>query len=246
MAGSLTIPNTFSAQSGDVPVSELDDDFTAVADYVNDREIASGTLVARPAAGVSGRYYFATDVQGGTLYLDSGVSWSAIAPGVSPLLTQGPVVLDSDYDAGGLVTVANTTTETTVFSITVAGGTLGTTRVLRLRLNLTCNSPSSARTTTFRLKWGGSTVGTLVTDGWDSGPFAVTVDFFVRAIGATNAQIATINLGLRGAGGDFFDGISVDSSVDQTLAVSVQQGIADPLLSCIVYGQLLTVATDEF
>jgi microcystin-dependent protein len=83
MAGSLSIPNVFSAQSGNVPASEIDDDFIAAKDYVNAREITQGTFAARPAASVSGRYYFATDINGGTLYLDSGVSWSQIAPGVT-------------------------------------------------------------------------------------------------------------------------------------------------------------------
>jgi hypothetical protein len=41
--------------------------------------ILSGTLAARPAAGVANRYYWATDVQ--MLYRDNGVLWQAIAHG---------------------------------------------------------------------------------------------------------------------------------------------------------------------
>lgn len=246
MAGTLTIPNVFSAQSGDVPVSELDDDFSAIASYVNAREIAQGLLISRPAAGVSGRYYFATDVQGGTLYLDSGVSWSAIAPGVDPILTAGPPVLLSEYNASGLVTVGNTTTETTVCSLLIEGGTLGTTRCLRLRMHCTQKQTVLTRTLTFNLKYGGSTVASFVTTRWNSTPDSFTIDWFLRALGTTNSQLATANLGLQGQGGDFFDGIAVDSSVDQTLAVTAQQDAAELGTELIVYGRLLTVAQDEF
>jgi trimeric autotransporter adhesin len=37
--------------------------------------IASGTLGARPAAGTAGYLYLATDVNGGTLYRDTGAAW---------------------------------------------------------------------------------------------------------------------------------------------------------------------------
>lgn len=75
MSGNLIIPNTFQTQSGNVPASEIDDDFTAARDYVNNREVTIGLIAARPAAGISGRWYLATDVNGGTLFVDNGLAW---------------------------------------------------------------------------------------------------------------------------------------------------------------------------
>ena len=81
MAGSLTVPNTFATQSGNVPASQLDDNWTAIVNYVNVREITIGLLSARPAAGTAGRWYLATDVVGGTLYTDNGTTWVQAAAG---------------------------------------------------------------------------------------------------------------------------------------------------------------------
>lgn len=36
---------------------------------------SEGTLVSRPAAALAGRVYYATDVNGGTYYLDNGSAW---------------------------------------------------------------------------------------------------------------------------------------------------------------------------
>lgn len=79
-----TVSNTFASQSGNVPASQIDANFTSVLAGVNNAFLV-GTLAARPAPdGVgSGRYYFATDDNGGTLYRDNGTSWIKVSPGVS-------------------------------------------------------------------------------------------------------------------------------------------------------------------
>ena len=76
MSGSLSIPNTFATASGTVSLSLLDADFTGVANYVNTREISIGTAAARPAAGVAGRWYYASDT--GLLYVDTGSAWTQV------------------------------------------------------------------------------------------------------------------------------------------------------------------------
>ena len=83
MAGSMTIPNSFQNQAGNVPASEIDDNFTAVRTYVNAREVAVGLIAARPAAGTPGRWFLATDVAGGTLYVDNGVTWDTAGAGAN-------------------------------------------------------------------------------------------------------------------------------------------------------------------
>jgi hypothetical protein len=73
MAGSASVPNTFATQSGNVPASQLDADWTALVNYINAREIGFGPLASRPAAGTHGSYWFATDAL--TLYGDNGSAW---------------------------------------------------------------------------------------------------------------------------------------------------------------------------
>ncbi len=76
MAGSASVPNTFATQSGNVPASQLDANWTALVNYINTREIVFGLLAARPAAGISGRYYFATDTS--QFFGDSGAAWVSL------------------------------------------------------------------------------------------------------------------------------------------------------------------------
>src|SRR6266850_5956008 len=80
MPGSLVIPNVIANEPGPTAqVSKLDANWTAGADYINKREISFGTFAARPAAGTSGRWYFATDT--GVLYADTGAAWTQVALG---------------------------------------------------------------------------------------------------------------------------------------------------------------------
>src|SRR5947208_12003659 len=88
-AGTASVPNTISAQSGpNLAASLLDANWTALVNYINARELTLGTLGARPTASTSGRLYVATDVNGGTLYYDTGSTWTQIAPGVTSGLAE--------------------------------------------------------------------------------------------------------------------------------------------------------------
>ena len=68
MAGSLSVPNEFQTQVGLVPASQLDDNNSAIVSYINAREVSSGTLAARPTNPTAGLWYFARDLDGGTLF----------------------------------------------------------------------------------------------------------------------------------------------------------------------------------
>ena len=103
--GSLTIPNTIAAQSGPtLSASLLDQNWTTTATYINVREVTSGTLAARPAAGTSGRWYTATDQNGGITYWDNGSSWVQAAPAAN---------LTSAYAVRGLQGATSSSTNTT-------------------------------------------------------------------------------------------------------------------------------------
>ena len=54
-----------------------------------------GSISARPAAGVRGRYYFATD--NGQLARDTGTAWIPIIPAVTPTLPLNPIVGQEAY-----------------------------------------------------------------------------------------------------------------------------------------------------
>lgn len=108
MSGSLTIPNTFATASGSVAASLLDANWTAVQSYVNNREITLGLLGSRPAAGVAGRFYFATD--NGLLYADTGSTWTQIGQTAVGVSTGVPRV-------SGLTGNNNSGTPTTKFDL---------------------------------------------------------------------------------------------------------------------------------
>jgi len=108
MSGSLSIPNTFATASGSVAASLLDANWTAVASYVNTREITLGLLGSRPAAGVAGRFYFATD--NGLLYADTGSTWTQIGQTAVGVSTGVPRV-------SGLTGANNSGTPTTKFDL---------------------------------------------------------------------------------------------------------------------------------
>ncbi len=75
--GTLTIPVNFGALTSPANTAQLDTAFNAVRDYINTREITQDVAANRPAAGVKGRYYFATDTP--ALYNDTGSAWTQIA-----------------------------------------------------------------------------------------------------------------------------------------------------------------------
>ena len=95
MAGSLTVPTVLaSLGGGQQNLTLIDANFSAITGYVNVRELTIGALAARPAAQYAGRYYFASDQQGGTLYEDTGIGWQQIAPGLTQVIAgSAPQVL---------------------------------------------------------------------------------------------------------------------------------------------------------
>lgn len=148
------------------------------------------------------------------------------------------------------VTVTGTTSETTLYTVSVAGGTLGTNNAIEGRINLSSiGGPNADRTWTIRLKYGGSTIATAPlgpvslfsstnSSGW--------IDFRVIAAGATNSQEGYVNCtGFVTAfnqtnNGPFADGVgtsAVDSTANQTLLVSVQMNNTDMTISatsCVI------------
>jgi hypothetical protein len=108
--GTLTIPVTFGSLTAGVQNLPLfDTAFSAIAAYINAREITQGTAANRPAAGVQGRYYFSTDLNGGTLYGDTGSAWTQLAAPVTGSLAEqftGLTLSNNATNPGSTIAIA--------------------------------------------------------------------------------------------------------------------------------------------
>lgn len=162
---------------------------------------------------------------------------------------QLPAVITLDRDVAELE-VVNTVTETTVYSYTVPGGTLGTNRALRLTMvgDYLNNSGVSSQSLTLRCKYGGTLVGGYQQDNnTDADRVAVTFDVVISAANATNAQRSrslcffgenaspssgsppTITALPKDASVSALvnNGLALDSTADQSLIVTVQHETAN-------------------
>ncbi len=162
---------------------------------------------------------------------------AAPAPGGVTLLTAVTVTTD----------VVNTAVETTAFTFSVPGGTLGTSKTLRLRIigDFLCGTTTSTVQT--RVKFGATTIfdggiGVNVATSASRRSFDIGLD--LHAKGATNLQVATAYwyLGAPGTAGTtgwpvfnnnpnfnlhwgfsgVNNGIAVDSTGAQNLVVTFQ------------------------
>lgn len=104
--GSLSLPVVFgSLPSGAHNFSQLDTNYNAIRDYVNNREISFGLLTARPAASIAGRWFYATDTS--QLFADTGSAWTQV----------GGASVTGLYAVRGLQGANNTATPLTQFDM---------------------------------------------------------------------------------------------------------------------------------
>lgn len=145
-----------------MPASQLDNNFAAGVNYINAREFSIGLVGARPAASTAGRYYFATDVNGGTLYGDNGTSWVQFGAGT---IISGR--FSSQLTAVG--TDANTA-EKVLQTVTVTAGLL-TTAGQALEVYAAFTSAANANLKTARIRVGTVTLTGTVLIGGDAVAF---------------------------------------------------------------------------
>jgi hypothetical protein len=156
-------------------------------------------------------------------------------------------VIDRDVTTTDVVSTAD---ETTVYSFSVPGGTLGTNRALRLKLIGDWLNTPGTNSLTVRTKFGGTTLfSTAITVGANASRHALFYELMLSAHNATNAQVATLhyfeggattagapptilgNAGQSNTGVGVYNALAIDSTVAQTLEVTFQNGAADAGLS---------------
>lgn len=90
--------------------------------------------------------------------------------------------------------VSSTTTETSVYSYSIAGGTFSTNNIIRLVLTGYIDLSAVSRTLTLRVKFGATTIGTATLCTTASTKGTVRIEVIINANNATNSQRATILL----------------------------------------------------
>ncbi|MCR4307111.1 MAG: hypothetical protein NUV80_00965 [Candidatus Berkelbacteria bacterium] len=130
------------------------------------------------------------------------------------------------------VVVSNTAVETTLWSKTVPGGTLGTNNGIHVKLFADVYG-SLSESVTFRIKYGATTMLTITEQAANVGSPNITLDFYLLAAGATNAQKMFNLFMMHRSDGDLAgsndtpitssgaDTAAEDSTLDKTLAVTV-------------------------
>jgi hypothetical protein len=113
-----------------------------------------------------------------------------------------------------VTTLVNSTVETTMYSFSVPGGTLGTTHALRFSGvgDFGNNSGTTSYQFVLRIKYGATTIAQHVFANLNSGNFTqpLTIDAELHAFVATNAQRARSHVGFDGiAHGDANSGIAI-------------------------------------
>lgn len=154
MSGTLTVPNVIaSLAGGNQPASLLDDNWNATSNYINVREITSGTFASRPSAAAvgNGAYFWATDINGGTAYFTTGGTWQQLAPGLTEPITTIPGAISAMGYAEGSRAGDYSTTSATFVDVDGAN----------LSVSLTVPVGSA-----FLIVWAFYAVGTsVITDG---------------------------------------------------------------------------------
>jgi hypothetical protein len=183
------------------------------------------------------------------LLVYNGTNWLGGIVGATTAATTNPVrVLDRDV---AVATVASTTSETTVYTYAVAGGTLGSTKALRLTLiGDYLNNDANPRAFTVRVKYGATTALTAVeSSNLNASRGAVTLSVTLSALNATNAQavsgILTFAEGSENNAGGTMKALSAthrqwvgtnaslaeDSTASKNLVVTVQHDASSANLS---------------
>lgn len=155
----------------------------------------------------------------------SGVS---LASGVSAIDALNPETAESIIVAGGgtrmldgsgaQITCPDNTTENTLLTTTIPGGSMGTNGIVRLRF---WASLTGSANKVFRVRYGGSVVGTCTL----TTSVLVQTEFYFQNRNSTSSQIGQTNSAQsyrEQASGSFLS-TAINSTIDQPLTLTVQK-----------------------
>lgn len=127
------------------------------------------------------------------------------------------------------VSVSNTTTETAIFTHTIQGGLMGTTKELSFRLICTLTSVLVPPNITVKIKFGGATLtsmsGISISAGLTATPFII--EGLIANAGTANAQIIyskfiQANTSLINAQPMAYADGTIDTTINQVFQITVQ------------------------
>jgi hypothetical protein len=158
---------------------------------------------------------FCNVIQSNTVTTPGG--WPAIARAL-PLPVLG---------SGAQVLAPLNTTDNTLRSYTIPGGSMGPNTTLRVTALFTC--PTNANTKTFRVKWGGNVIYQA---GFTSTTITVNIEVILQNRGVLNAQVGqpVALLGPTFTAGPI-QTWAIDTTVDQVVAFTAQAGVGTDQLT---------------
>jgi hypothetical protein len=127
-------------------------------------------------------------------------------------------------------TVGNAGAETTLYSFSTPGGTLGASNALRLTIQITDLDVNDGDDCVLRFKYGGITLASVTVSNTTVNPVAnakALITFVIGADGATNAQVGSAFFQASSSFGPYVkQGTSaVDSNAAQALAVTADWSV---------------------
>lgn len=131
-------------------------------------------------------------------------------------------------------TFNNSSAENTLFSYSLAGGVLGSNKIVKVRAVVEMVNSSSNVNCTFRAKYGSTTIGSFGTSGVTGTPsFTATfiVDFCVIGAGSTSSQEGFVSYTQTGTtfspvAGALKGSSSIDSTTSQNIVITAQMDAA--------------------
>lgn len=169
-------------------------------------EISQYTWASKPSVAPSGQIICVTDIgENGSLWRGNGTSWTKMS--VIPLINSTTTV-----------SLTGTTAETTMQTLSLNGGVMGTKG--KLRVYIMFNVTNNANTKSLRLKTGGTAI-------WQLAVTAIVGAFahvFVANMGSESAQLtALFNVsGFGGAAAAVNTASTINTAADFTLTLTGQ------------------------
>ena len=217
---------------------------SATAKAIEDAGVALGAATKAPSGAVGVALSAAA---GGFVTI---MLFAETSPGAS-----GLVLLDRDVT---LTEAVSTTTETSAYSFTVAGGTLSTTNALRITVlgDFLNNAGAGAQSVTVKIKYGTTIIGTYTLGAVASiaTRYPWRIEQELSAANATGAQYGAghATLGSPGVSGGAVSGMEVNSmsmhnsiGEDSTVGKALVVTITNSLSNASVSSRVLVVVVEK-